>query len=98
MSDYIWKYRSFSSVKDTTPDLSALKGGRADGLSLQEIADRHGVDISLIEEQLEMGREVELEHTIYPQVAKRIAMDHLVEIPDYYTRLKKMEAEAGVED
>jgi len=46
--------------------------------------------------QLKMGIEVEMEHTSNPILAKRIALDHLAEIPDYYTRLDKMESEAGV--
>jgi hypothetical protein len=29
-----------------------------------------------------------------PEIAKEIAMDHLAEFPDYYTRLDKMEKEA----
>jgi hypothetical protein len=45
-------------------------------------------------EQLEMGIKVELEHTTDPLISKRIALDHLSEISDYYTRLAKMEAEA----
>jgi len=47
--------------------------------------------------QLAMGVEVEKEHTDNPVMAARIALDHLAEIPDYYTRLKAMEdaAKAG---
>ena len=45
-------------------------------------------------EQLKMGVKVEMEHTTDPLIAKRIALDHLTEIKDYYTRLAKMEAEA----
>jgi len=48
-------------------------------------------------EELKMGIEIEYEHTPNPKVSKRIALDHLAEISDYYTRLKKMEEEAGVE-
>jgi len=45
-------------------------------------------------EQLKMGIEVEREHVgDDTELAKEIAIDHLVEIPDYYTRLKKMEDE-----
>jgi len=44
--------------------------------------------------QLEMGIEIEKEHTEDPDIAARIALDHLAEIPDYYTRLKRMEEEA----
>jgi len=49
-------------------------------------------------EQLKMGIKVEMEHTTNPLLAKKIAFDHLAEIPDYYTRLAKMEKEAGIED
>lgn len=42
-------------------------------------------------EQIKMGLEVEKEHTDDPWEALQIAKDHLSEIPDYYTRLKKME-------
>ena len=44
--------------------------------------------------ELRAGMEVEKEHTDDPEIAKQIAKDHLSEIPDYYTRLLKMEAEA----
>jgi Protein of unknown function (DUF5661) len=49
-------------------------------------------------EQIKMGVEVEVEHTNNKLIAEKIAKDHLAEIPDYYTRLKKMEASAGIED
>jgi hypothetical protein len=41
-----------------------------------------------------MGIEVELEHTNDRDIAREIALDHLFELPDYYTRLKNMEKEA----
>jgi hypothetical protein len=44
--------------------------------------------------ELAMGIKIEMEHTDDPTIAKKIAVDHLSEIPDYYTRLKKMEDEA----
>jgi hypothetical protein len=47
--------------------------------------------------ELKMGIEVEKEHTPDADVAKRIALDHLAELKDYYTRLKKMEKSAGTE-
>jgi hypothetical protein len=48
-------------------------------------------------DELAMGVEIEKEHTDDPEIAKRIALDHLAEIPDYYTRLKKMEEDAKKE-
>jgi hypothetical protein len=44
--------------------------------------------------QLMMGIDVEFEHTTHRDIAKKIALDHLAEIPDYYTRLRNMEDEA----
>ena len=44
--------------------------------------------------ELKMGIKIEAEHTDDPDIAKRIAKDHLSEFPDYYTRLEKMEKEA----
>lgn len=41
--------------------------------------------------ELAMGIKVEMEHTSIPSLAKQIALTHLSELPDYYTRLKKME-------
>ena len=41
-----------------------------------------------------MGIRAEMEHTDDPAIAKIIAKDHLVELPDYYSRLKVMEASA----
>jgi hypothetical protein len=47
--------------------------------------------------QIKMGIEVEYEHTNITLIAEKISKDHLAEIPDYYTRLDKMEKEAGFE-
>jgi len=43
---------------------------------------------------LAKGMRVELEHTDDENLAKEIAMDHLVEDPDYYEKLEKMEQDA----
>lgn len=45
-----------------------------------------------VEQQLKMGIEIEKEHTDDSEEAAKIALDHLKEDPDYYTKLKKMEA------
>lgn len=66
-----------------------LGGGRAEEKGVTE------KDVN--PKQLKMGVKVEMEHTTIPEVAKEIALDHLAEIPDYYTRLEKMEKDAGVD-
>ena len=55
-------------------------------------------------EQFRMGMDVELEHGAIdsvtnvtdddPLITGKIALAHLTEFPDYYTRLEKMETEA----
>jgi hypothetical protein len=63
----------------------------------EQIAKKHRLDISFIETQLKMGVPIEYEHTEDKTLATKIALQHLGEIPDYYTRLNKMEASAKKE-
>lgn len=44
--------------------------------------------------QLLIGQRLEREHTSSPVKARKIALDHLWEFPDYYTRLVRMESTA----
>lgn len=74
-----------------------IKGGKADKLSIEDIAKKHDVSVEDIKTQIKMGKKIELEHVDDEDLAEEIAMDHLEEIPDYYTRLKKMEKEAKKE-
>jgi hypothetical protein len=70
-----------------------LKGGKADKMSLEDIARKHSVFLGTIEKELRIGKRVEMEHSDDPDEAEEVAMDHLVELPDYYTRLGHMEKE-----
>jgi GH24 family phage-related lysozyme (muramidase) len=56
---------------------------------IDKLAKKHKVSNELIARQLEMGIEVEKEHTTDSDKARKIALDHLDEVPDYYTLLKK---------
>ncbi len=71
----------------------------------KSIGEKLGVDWTKFDvEQYRMGMEVELEHGLVDQdtnvtddnilVTGKIALAHLKEYPDYYTRLKIMETEA----
>ena len=73
----------------------------------REIGERIGIDWGAAPfdvEQFRMGLEVEMEHGPHdpatdvtggdPLMTGRIALAHLNEFPDYYTRLATMEAEA----
>ena len=71
-----------------------IKGGKADKMSVEDIARKHSVFAGTIQKQIEMGIKVEMEHTNSKEKAKEVAMDHLSEFPDYYTRLDGMEKKA----
>lgn len=71
----------------------------------RHIGEQIGIDFNVIDlEQFRLGLTVELEHGAHdpitnvtnddPLVTGKIAWAHLKEIPDYYTRLNTMEAEA----
>ncbi len=71
----------------------------------KKIGEMLGLDWSRFDvEQLRMGMDVELEHGLVdshtnvtnndPLTTGKIALAHLNEFPDYYTRLYEMEEEA----
>jgi len=68
-----------------------LKGGKADKLSIPDIAKKHKVPVKTILQQIVKGLSVEQEHTNSPAVTYEIVLDHLTERPDYYSKLAKME-------
>lgn len=70
----------------------------------KRLGDKLGVDWKAVDlEQFRMGLEVEAEHddgsaidVVGPKTdLGKIALAHLKEFPDYYTRLKRMEKSAG---
>ena len=65
--------------------------------TVEAIAKKHRMEVSDIQKQLDMGIPIEHEHTKNKTLATDIALQHLEEIPDYYSRLKKMEASAKKE-
>jgi hypothetical protein len=97
LHDYMIKETAAITTKNkkkpkTKEAYNMIKEARlSEGLTIEDIATLHSVPVKQIEEQLAKGIEVEYEHTDDTSEAARIAMDHLVEIPDYYDRLEKME-------
>ena len=57
--------------------------------ALAEIANMHSVNEEQIYQEFEIGVSEEMEHTDSIIIATEIALDHLVEAPDYYSRLEK---------
>lgn len=72
---------------------------------ISAIAEEHGVSPEQIRSEFEMGVEEEMEHANEELIAQEIALDHLVEDPEYYTKLdganleeaKKKRKKAGTE-
>jgi hypothetical protein len=56
----------------------------AERVSLKDVPDS---DVRFDAKELSLGIEVELEHTTDPAVAKKIAKHHLLENPNYYTKI-----------
>lgn len=79
------RYSKIYNLKDLyllrDPKTEKLVGGYGDRLP----------DSYFDQEQLNKGIEVEYEHTKNKKVAKEIAKDHLVEHPNYYKGLERME-------
>lgn len=75
-----------------------IEGGLADDKTIDDIATLHGVEVQDIISQLKKGVKVEMEHTNNKDEAIEISLDHLVEFPDYYDRLEKMETTAKKEE
>ena len=69
-----------ASVTIAKQDL--LPGGIADRLRPEDFD----------QEALAIGTQIEFEHTKDLEIAREIAMDHLAEDPDYYSKLSEMEA------
>ena len=69
-----------------------LKGGKADRMTLEDIARKHNVFLGTIKKEFDMGVKIEMEeHTKDREEAEEIAKDHLSEDPHAYTHLKAME-------
>lgn len=64
--------------------------GLSKNMSINDIANKHKVDVNVLKQELKKGIKVEREHTSDLKKAARIAMDHLFEDPKYYTKLDKL--------
>lgn len=72
------KYKDFFS-EITTGKAPKLVGGVGDATAPEDVNPA----------ELASGVTVEAEHTTDPDIATEIALDHLTDVPDYYTRLRK---------
>lgn len=91
------------NLKKITDINQLLKLSKQEDITSILVENWEGIGKDLTEEdvdpeELRMGIEVEMEHTNNQEVAKRIALDHLQEIENYYTLLMKMEKDAIQKD
>jgi hypothetical protein len=77
-----------------------LLNGVSKGMSIEDIAKKHDVDLEELKIEWDKGTKVETEHTTEEgkeptseeiELAKKIAKDHLFEDPKYYTKLAEIE-------
>lgn len=68
-------------------------GKLAKGMSVQQIAQHHNTTVENIQQQLDKGTKVEMEHTDNQDIARAIALDHVYESPVYYDKLATIEEE-----
>ena len=90
----------FGNWKEEQKEEEQIPGGKAKGMSLEDIAKKHHKDgskfsipslVKMLEAEMVKGIRVEMEHTKNIKIAMEIAKDHLYEDPKYYTKLKKIE-------
>jgi ferredoxin-fold anticodon binding domain-containing protein len=68
-----------------------IPGGLAKGMTLNDIAEKHGMSVDMLVAEFKKGIQTEMEHTTDRDMAKEITMDHLFEDPQYYTKLATVE-------
>lgn len=101
----LWKFQSNLENKKKFVILTNMNNKNFTAEEAKKIGEVLGVDWSKYDvEQFRMGMDVELEHGTCdantnvtnddPLMTGKIALAHLNEISDYYTRLAKMESEA----
>ena len=80
-----------------------IPGGLADKKDLRDVLSHHFPELTsgtgsfitafyLLKDELTKGIQVEMEHTNDSDIATEIALDHLWEDPEYYTKLKTIES------
>jgi predicted DNA-binding protein YlxM (UPF0122 family) len=80
-----------TKLNEGVNDINNIPGGKADNLSLADIANKYNVSIDVVKEHLKMGIKIEMEHTSDINIAAEIAKDHLAEKLTYYKDLHNME-------
>lgn len=93
-SPHLIQYRKMKragNVESVNEGEDNIPGGLAKGMTLNDIAEKHGVSVDVLVAEFKKGIQTEMEHTTDREVAKEITLDHLFEDPQYYTKLSSVE-------
>ena len=95
--DKLYDHRKVLLSRQLSLDEELAKQNQLDKptLTIDELAKKHSVRRKDIIDQLVKGIKVEMEHTSDKSVAREIAMDHLGEDPEYYTKLSSVQLESS---
>lgn len=91
LDDKITTKEMESLAKENGYDKNELDQIVRDLLSSLFHVRRYKMPKTIDEKQLEKGIKHEYEHTSDIEIAKKIALDHISEIPNYYDLLEKLE-------
>lgn len=80
----IMKFDTFVNENTQTQEEQKLQGGVAEGVTLEDIATKHQIDVQYFYKILEDAIKIELEHSSERSIAEQIVRDHIYENPLYY--------------
>jgi len=78
-------------IEGVIKEEDSIPGGLAKGMTLNDIAEKHGMSVDMLVAEFKKGIQTEMEHTTDREMAKEITLDHLFEDPQYYTKLATVE-------
>jgi hypothetical protein len=81
----------YEEIDETAVQIDNIPGGLAKGMTLNDIAKHHNISPQTLKNEFIKGYAIEREHTTDINIAKEIALDHLYEDPNYYSKLSKIE-------
>ena len=81
----------YEEIDEIAVQIDNIPGGLAKGMTLNDIAKHHNISPQTLKNEFIKGYAIEREHTTDINIAKEIALDHLYEDPNYYSKLSKIE-------
>lgn len=95
-NEFLEKSNSENKKLKESDDSDLIPGGLSKGKQLKDVVNKHKVSKDDVMDEFKKGVQVEKEHTSDLKIAKEIALDHLMEDPKYYSKLKKIEGKKKI--